>query len=45
MVKKIFVGNLPFSASEEKVTSAFSKHGTVHSVRLITDPYTGRVNN
>jgi RNA recognition motif-containing protein len=41
-VKKIYVGNLPFSATEDEITELFSKHGTVHSVALITDRDTGR---
>lgn len=42
MVKKIYVGNLPFSASEEEIREKFAQHGTVHSVKLITDRDTGR---
>lgn len=41
-MKKIYVGNLPFSATEAEVNELFSKHGTVHSVALITDRDTGR---
>ena len=39
---KIYVGNLPFSASENEVRDMFSQHGTVESVSLITDRETGR---
>ncbi|HXR91824.1 MAG TPA: RNA-binding protein [Steroidobacteraceae bacterium] len=39
---KIYVGNLPFSASEADVRSLFSQHGTVESVSLPTDRETGR---
>ena len=42
MLKKLYVGNLPFSASEDDVRELFEKHGTVHSVNLITDRETGR---
>jgi RNA recognition motif-containing protein len=42
VVKKIYVGNLPFSATEAEVSALFSKHGTVHSVALINDRETGR---
>jgi RNA recognition motif-containing protein len=42
MMKKIYVGNLPFSASEEEVRELFEQYGTVHSVKLITDRDTGR---
>ena len=41
-MKKIYVGNLPFSATEEEVTALFSEYGTVHSVALINDRETGR---
>jgi RNA recognition motif-containing protein len=41
-VKKLYVGNLPFSATEAEVNELFGKHGTVHSVALITDRDTGR---
>ena len=39
---KIYVGNLPFSASEADVRTLFSAHGTVESVSLPTDRETGR---
>jgi len=42
MVKKIYVGNLSFSSSEDDVRDLFAQYGTVHSVRLITDRDTGR---
>jgi RNA recognition motif-containing protein len=42
MTKKIYVGNLPFSASEDEIRSLFAAHGDVHSVTLITDRETGR---
>jgi RNA recognition motif-containing protein len=41
-LKKLYVGNLPFSATEVQVNELFSKHGTVHSVALINDRDTGR---
>ncbi len=41
-MKKLYVGNLPFSVTEAQVTELFEKHGTVHSVALITDRDTGR---
>ncbi len=41
-MKKLYVGNLPFSATEAEVNELFSKHGTVHSVALINDRDTGR---
>jgi RNA recognition motif-containing protein len=42
ILKKIYVGNLPFSATESQVTDLFAKHGEVHSVALINDRETGR---
>jgi len=41
-VKKIYVGNLPFSATDDEMTQLFGQHGTVHSVALINDRETGR---
>ncbi len=41
-MKKIYVGNLPFSATDDDVSQLFSQHGTVHSVALINDRETGR---
>ncbi len=41
-MKKIYVGNLPFSATEDEVKELFGQHGTVHSVALINDRETGR---
>ena len=39
---KIYVGNLPFSATEEGVRSLFAAHGSVESLSLINDRDTGR---
>ena len=41
-MKKIFVGNLDFGATEESLRSLFEPHGTVESVYLATDRDTGR---
>ena len=41
-MKKIYVGNLPFSATESQVRDLFGKHGNVQSVALIMDRETGR---
>lgn len=38
----IYVGNLPWSATEDEVRDLFAQHGEVDSVRLITDRDTGR---
>lgn len=42
MGKKIYVGNLPFSATEEEIRQLFERHGSVTSVSLINDRETGR---
>lgn len=39
---KIYVGNLPFSATDAEIRTMFSQHGTVESVSLPTDRDTGR---
>ena len=39
---KIYVGNLPFTATEVDVRTLFSQHGAVESVSLPTDRETGR---
>ncbi len=41
-MSKIYVGNLPFSASEDAVRALFAVHGTVDSVALISDRDTGQ---
>jgi RNA recognition motif-containing protein len=41
-LKTIYVGNLPFSSSEDEVRELFAQHGDVQSVKLITDRETGR---
>ncbi len=42
MGKKLYVGNLPFSSTEEDIRAVFERHGTVESVAVITDRETGR---
>lgn len=42
MGKKLYVGNLPFSATEENLNETFAACGTVDSVKIITDRETGR---
>ena len=39
---KLYVGNLPFSSTEDDITDAFSEHGTVNSVNIVMDRDTGR---
>lgn len=42
MGKKLYVGNLSFSTTEEELRELFEKHGAVESVAVITDRETGR---
>ena len=42
MSKKIYIGNLPFSSTEDELRAVFERHGDVESVNVITDRETGR---
>lgn len=42
MLSKVYVGNLPFNATEDDVRNIFSRYGKVYSVNLATDRETGR---
>ena len=42
MESKVYVGNLPFEASEEGLKELFSEAGQVVSVNIIKDNYSGR---
>ena len=42
MAAKLFVGNLSFQATEEDLRELFQQSGTVETVRIITDQFTGR---
>ncbi len=39
---KLYVGNLPFTATEESVRNRFAPHGTVEKLSLISDRDTGQ---
>ena len=39
---KLYVGNIPFGASEEDLKKLFSEAGTVQSVKIVTNAYSGR---
>ena len=39
---KLYVGNLSFDTSESDLRSAFEAHGTVDSVAVVADKFTGR---
>ena len=42
MGSKLYVGGLPYSATEQQLSDLFGAHGTVASVRIITDKFTGQ---
>ncbi len=42
MGSKIYVGGLPYSATETQVEELFAQHGTVQSAQVITDKFTGQ---
>ncbi len=42
MGKRLYVGNLPFSCTDEELRAAFEAHGTVESANVIVDRETGR---
>ena len=42
IVTKLYVGNLPFTATEDAVRALFAPHGSVEKISLITDRDTGR---
>ncbi len=39
---KLYVGNLPFTATEEAIRNLFAPHGTVEKISLISDRDSGR---
>jgi len=40
--RKLYVGNLPYTATEQALSEKFAAHGTVESARLITDRDSGQ---
>ena len=42
MGSKIYVGGLPYSATEQQLSDLFAPHGSVQSARVITDKFTGQ---
>ncbi len=42
MGAKIYVGGLPYSATETQLNDLFAVHGAVESARVITDRFTGQ---
>jgi len=41
-LKKIYVGNLPWTCTEDELRDFFAEYGSVHSVAIILDRDTGR---
>jgi RNA recognition motif-containing protein len=42
MAKRVFVGNLPFSTTEDELRQLFAQHGEVTSVEIVKDRFTER---
>ena len=42
MGKKLYVGNLPFNATDESIQEMFAQAGSVQSAKIITDRDSGR---
>jgi len=42
MAKKLYVGGLPYSTTEDSLRAAFEQAGTVESATIITDRMSGR---
>jgi RNA recognition motif-containing protein len=42
MGSKLYVGGLPYAATEQELSRLFSSHGAVQSARVITDKFTGQ---
>lgn len=40
--KKLYVGSLPYSITEDELQALFSPYGEIESVRIITDKFTGQ---
>lgn len=41
-MKKLFVGSLPPTTTEDSLQSLFSEFGTVHSIKLVKDLFSGK---
>jgi len=42
MAQKLYVGNLPFTATEDQLRELFGQHGTVQSAKIIMDRDSGQ---
>ncbi|MEW6571970.1 MAG: RNA-binding protein, partial [Nitrospirota bacterium] len=41
-MRKIYVGNIPYDATEEDLRELFSEYGEIESLKIIPDQFTGR---
>ncbi|MDR3163454.1 MAG: RNA-binding protein [Helicobacteraceae bacterium] len=41
-MKQLYVGNLPYQATEDQIKAVFAAHGEVSAVRMMSDRETGR---
>lgn len=42
MIKTLYVGNLPWSLTQDELHTLFAPHGRIQSVRIISEKETGR---
>jgi len=42
LAKTLYIGNLPFTTTEDELRELLAQHGSVESVKLISDRHTGR---
>jgi RNA recognition motif-containing protein len=42
MGKRLYVGGLPYSVTEQALSDLFAQHGSVESVKIITDRFSGQ---
>ena len=41
-MKKMYVGNIPYNATEEDLRNLFSEYGEIESLKIIQDQFTNR---
>ena len=41
-MKKMYVGNIPYNATEEDLRELFSEYGEIESLKIIQDQFTGQ---
>ena len=42
MAKRLFIGSLPYDTTQQQLEELFAQAGTIDSVNVITDRYSGR---